>query len=261
MTLASLELTNKVSLVTGANAGLGLGFARGLAKAGSDVVIWGRRAARNEQAARELRGHGVRVLAQEVDVADEGEVRDAMRAAVAAMGRIDGVIANAGISSRPPSFHEMSSDMWHELLAVNLHGAFHTLREAAAHMVARAQAGDKGGSLVVCGSLAALVGVPRLEHYAAAKGALAAVVRCIAVEYGGSGIRANMIAPGYFESDLARDPEVARQRAEQMRQSNPIPRPGVAEDLEGVAVYLLSDASRYHTGDVLVVDGGAAIAL
>jgi NAD(P)-dependent dehydrogenase (short-subunit alcohol dehydrogenase family) len=261
MALGSLDLTGKVALVTGANSGLGLGFAHGLAKAGSDLVIWGRRAERNAAAAQALRAHGVRVLAQEVDVVEEAAVREAMAEAVLQMGRVDGVIANAGISTRPPSFHEMGSDMWHELLAVNLHGAFYTLREATSHMVARAEAGDPGGSLVICGSLLALIGVPRLEHYGAAKGALASVMRCIAVEYGGRGIRANMIAPGYFESDLGRDPEVVRERAEQMRLRNPIPRAGRPEDLEGVAVYLLSDASRYHTGDVLVVDGGSSVSL
>ena len=261
MALGSLDLTGKVSLVTGANAGLGLGFAHGLAKAGSDLVVWGRRAERNATAAEALRAHGVRVLAQEVDVADEAQVRVAMAAAVSEMGRVDGVIANSGISSRPPSFHEMGSDMWHELMAVNLHGAYYTLREATSHMVARAEAGDPGGSLVVCGSLAASIGVPRMEHYAAAKGALASVMRCIAVEYGGQGIRANVIAPGYFESDLGRDPEVIKQRAEQMRLRNPIPRAGRPDDLEGAAVYLLSDASRYHTGDVLVIDGGASVTL
>ena len=255
------DLSGKVALITGANNGLGLGFARGIAKAGGDLVIWGRRAERNEEVAGGLREHGVRVLAQAVDVSEESQVCEAMADAVRQLGRLDCVIVNAGISTRPSSFHEMSSQMWHELLATNLHGAFYTLREAVRHMVERADAGDPGGSLIVCGSLAALGGVPRLEHYGAAKGALAAVVRSIATEYGGRGIRANMVAPGYFESSLGRDPEVVAARAEQMRERNPIPRAGRPEDLEGIIVYLMSDASRYHTGDVIVIDGGSLIAL
>lgn len=259
--VSPFDLSGKVALVTGANNGLGFAFARGIAKAGGDLVIWGRRAERNEEAAVELRKEGVRVLAQSVDVADESQVCEAMVEAVRELGRLDCVIANAGISTRPSAFHELSSEMWHELLAVNLHGAFYTLREGVRHMVARAEAGDPGGSLIVCGSLAALIGVPRMEHYGAAKGALAAVVRSIASEYGDRGIRANMVAPGYFESSLARDPEVVAARAEQMRLRNPIPRAGRPEDLEGIVVYLMSDASRYHTGDVIVIDGGSLISL
>jgi NAD(P)-dependent dehydrogenase (short-subunit alcohol dehydrogenase family) len=260
--LAAFDLTGKVALVTGANSGLGLGFATGIAKAGGDVAIWGRRSDRNEQAAGELRRHGGRVLAQTVDVSDESQVVGATAAAVAELGRIDCVVANAGISTRAPSFDRMTSDLWHDLLAVNLHGAFYTLREGVRHMVQRAEAGDPGGSVIVCGSLLVFSGVPRLQHYGAAKAALASVTRSIAVEYGRHGIRANMVAPGWFDSELGgRDPDVVALREEQMRTRNPIPRAGRPEDLEGIAVYLMSDASSYHTGDVLVIDGGKLVAL
>jgi NAD(P)-dependent dehydrogenase (short-subunit alcohol dehydrogenase family) len=253
---AAFDLTGKVALVTGANSGLGLGFATGLAKAGADVAIWGRRAERNDAASRDLATHGGRVLAQAVDVADERRVDDAVRELVAELGRLDCVVVNAGISTRASAFHEMSSAMWHELLDINLHGAFHTLRAVLAHMVGRAEAGDPGGSVIVCGSLVVRGGVPRLEHYAAAKGALASVVRSVAVEYGRYGVRANMVAPGYFASELGgRDPDVVAQREAQMR-ANPIPRAGRPQDLEGIAVYLASDASAYHTGDVIIIDGG-----
>jgi NAD(P)-dependent dehydrogenase (short-subunit alcohol dehydrogenase family) len=261
MAFAPFDLSGKVALVTGANNGLGLGFATGIAKAGGDVVIWGRRAEKNEEAAAELRRYGGRVLAQSVDVSDEQQVREGIDRAVAELGRIDTLVANAGVSSRPPSFHEMPSQMWHDLLATSLHGAFYTLREGLRHMVERAEAGDPGGSVITCGSLLVFSGVPRLQHYGAAKAALASVTRSIAVEYGHLGIRANMVAPGYFESGLGgRDPDVLAKREAQM-QANPIPRAGTKEDLEGIAVYLASDASSYHTGDVIVIDGGKLISL
>lgn len=250
------DLTGKVGLVTGANAGLGLGFARGMAKAGADVVIWGRRAAKNEEAAEELRQYGGRVFTQSVDVSDEQQVAEGMLEAAHALGRIDCVVANAGISSRPPSFHEMSSAEWHGLLDVSLHGAFYTFREACKHMVARAEAGDPGGSLVGCGSGTNFIGVPRMEHYGAAKGGMLAMIKGIAVEYGRYGVRANLVAPGYFDTGLARDPEVVKARAEEMKNRNPIPRAGAPADLEGIIVYLMSDASSYHTGDAIVIDGG-----
>ena len=258
MPFDAFDLTGKVGLVTGGNAGLGLGFARGMAKAGADVVIWGRRAEKNEEAAEDLRQYGRRVLAQTVDVTDEDRVRDAMVEAAREMGRLDCVVANAGSSSRPRSFLEMTSEEWHALLDVSLHGAFYTLREATRHMVARAEAGDPGGSLVGCGSGTNFIGVPRLQHYGAAKGGLLAMIRAIAVEYGPYGIRANLVAPGYFDTGLPRDPEVAIRRAEEMLE-NPIPRAGVPADLEGIIVYLMSDASAYHTGDAIVVDGGKLV--
>jgi NAD(P)-dependent dehydrogenase (short-subunit alcohol dehydrogenase family) len=257
------NLRGKVALVTGANSGLGLGFATGIAKAGGDVVIWGRRRARNEEAAEQLRGHGVRVLAQTVDVADESQVVNGVRAAVAEMGRLDCVIANAGISSHYPSFLDMPTAAYHELLAINLHGAVYTLREGVRHMVGRAEQGDPGGSLIACGSLTVVAGVPRIAHYAAAKGALMAVIRSLAVEYGRYGVRANMILPGRIETDLGVDrPDHERDsRRQAMRDRNPIPRYGTPADLEGIAVYLMSDASAYHTGDLITVDGGLAITL
>jgi NAD(P)-dependent dehydrogenase (short-subunit alcohol dehydrogenase family) len=257
------DLSGKVALVTGANSGLGLGFARGIAKAGGDLVIWGRRAQNNEQAARELREHGVRVWPQTVDVADEQRVMDGIEAAVAEMGRLDCVIANAGISTHYPSWLATPTEAYHELLAINLHGAVYTLREAARHMVARAEAGDPGGSLITCGSLTVTAGVPRIEHYSAAKGALMAVTRSMAVEFGPQGIRVNMVLPGRIESQLSADnPDQDHERRRRaMTERNPIRRYGTPADLEGIAVYLMSDASAYHTGDMITIDGGLSITL
>jgi len=265
VSLADLfDLSGKVGLVTGGNSGLGFGFATGIARGGGDVVIWGRRAGKNEEAAAALREHGVRVLAQTVDVSDEKQVEDEMARAVGEMGRLDCVIANAGISSRPPSFHEMPTAMYHGLLDVSLHGAFYTLREAVAHMVRRAEAGDAGGSLIVCGSLTVVGGVPGLQHYGAAKSAMLAVTRSIAVEYGRFGIRANMVAPGYIETSLGagrQTPELRARRDEKIRTRSPIPRPGYPSDFEGIVVYLMSDASAYHTGDCIVIDGGYSVSI
>jgi NAD(P)-dependent dehydrogenase (short-subunit alcohol dehydrogenase family) len=226
-------------------------------------VIWGRRTERNNRAADELRAYGGRVAGHAVDVAQESQVVDGMRAAVAEMGRLDCVIANAGISTHPSAFHEMPTSDYHRLLDINLHGSVYTLREAARHMVARAEAGDPGGSLIACGSLTVVAGVPRIEHYAAAKGAMMSVTRSMAVEYGRYGIRVNMILPGRIESELgADDPSPERERRRQaMVERNPIPRMGTPDDCAAIAVYLCSDASSYHTGDMLCIDGGLSITL
>lgn len=147
------DLTGKAALVIGGNSGLGLAFAIGLARAGADVIIRGRRASRNA----------------EVDVTDEQAVIDGMAAAVAQFGRLDCVVANAGAATVAP-IDQMTGEVWHHLLAVNLHGVFYTCRAAAKHMKQRAEAGDPGGSIILNGSLAVFAGVPGLAHYGARDG-------------------------------------------------------------------------------------------
>jgi NAD(P)-dependent dehydrogenase (short-subunit alcohol dehydrogenase family) len=256
MTSNIFDLTGKVALVTGGNSGIGLGFANGLAKAGADVVIWGRREANNRTAERALRLHGRRVASREVDVSAETEVVEGMRAAVAEMGRLDCVVANAGFANQAP-FIQMTAEIYHSLLNVNLHGAFYTLREAAKHMVARSQAGDPGGSLILCGSGSIYQGVPTMAHYGTAKGALNSLAKALATELGPHGIRANVIAPGFIITEMTQaDPVLGAQIAAAVAAKAPLGRAGRPEDLEGAVVYLASDASRYHTGDTLVIDGG-----
>jgi NAD(P)-dependent dehydrogenase (short-subunit alcohol dehydrogenase family) len=243
-------------LVTGANSGLGLGFARGLAKAGADLVIWGRRTDRNELAAAELRQHGGRILTQTIDVTVESQVVAGVAAAIKEMGRIDCAVANAGVASMVP-FPAMTSELWHGLLSTNLHGAFYMLREVAGHMTARAAAGDPGGSLIICGSLAIIAGVAQMAHYGAAKGALNSMAKSLAVELGPQQVRVNVLAPGLIITEMTRqDPETFKVLNSMAEAKTPLKRAGSPEDLEGIVVYLASDASRYHTGDTIVIDGG-----
>jgi NAD(P)-dependent dehydrogenase (short-subunit alcohol dehydrogenase family) len=254
------DLTGKVVLATGPNAGIGLGFLRGCAKQGADVVVWGRRADSNAAALEELRALGApRVHAESVDVADEAAVETAFAATLESMGRVDCVFANAGFSSHAPSFPDMTSAMYHDLLNVNQHGAFYTLREASRHMRSRAQEGDPGGSIVVCGSLTLFQGRQGLEHYAAAKAALAAMMRGLAVEMGQYGVRANMIAPGFILTEMTEGAAQTEAIVKHFSSITPLGRPGRCSDIEGPAVYLASDASCFHTGDILVVDGGRTV--
>jgi len=252
-----MDLTGKVGLVTGANSGLGLAYARGLARGGADVVIWGRRADKNEAAAAALRAFGGKVISQVVDVSVEAEVAAGIAAAVEDMGRLDCVIANAGSTTAAP-FHEMTSAMYHELLATSQHGAFYTLREAAAHMVRRGKAGDPGGSLIICGSMAIFTGTATIAHYAAAKGALNSMAKTMAVELGPRGIRVNVIAPGLVVTEMIENAgDIMLPLLEQTRTSTPLRRVGRMQDYEGIAVYLASDASQFHSGDTIVIDGGS----
>lgn len=260
MTKSFFDLTGKVVLATGANSGIGLAFLQGCAKQGADVVVWGRRADKNAEAITELKALGApRAHAEEVDVSDEVAVEKAFFSTLATMGRVDCVFANAGYQNRATSFPDMTSEMYHDLLNVNLHGAFYTLRAATRHMRERAQAGDRGGSIVVCGSLSMFQGRQGLEHYAAAKGALNAMVKGLAVEMGQYGVRANMIAPGMIMTGMTDDDSQKSKIIKHFSAITPLGRPGYMSDIEGPAAYLASDASVFHTGDVLVVDGGRTV--
>jgi NAD(P)-dependent dehydrogenase (short-subunit alcohol dehydrogenase family) len=250
------DMTGKVVVITGGNAGIGLGFARGIARAGGDVVIWGRRAEKNAAAADQLKQFGTRIFSQEVDVSDESRVVAAMAEAVKTMGRVDGVIANAGVMTHARSFLELSIDMYHGLLGINQHGAMYVAREGARHMKARYDAGDAGGSILFCASLSALTGTAGMQHYNAAKGALASMARGIAVDLGRYSIRCNTVCPGYTISETVKDGGSESPLGRQVRERTPIARFATPEDFEGIGVYFMSDASRYHTGDLVKVDGG-----
>ena len=250
------DLTGKVALVTGGNRGIGFGMAEALAQAGADLVIWGTNADKYAEAEAALKKHGRKVVSRAVNVAKESEVVEGMQAAVAAMGRIDCVIANAGIGGGAPSFSEMSLDVWRRVHAVNEEGVFFTLREACKHMVERAKKGDAGGSVVGVASLAGLEGAARNEAYSATKGAVLALMRSIAVEHARYGIRANAIAPGWIATDMTQRMQDNPVFAEKVLPRVPVRRWGEPADFGGIAVYLASDASKYHTGDTFVIDGG-----
>ncbi len=260
MSRGMFDLAGKVVLATGANSGIGLGFLMGCAHQGADVIVWGRRAERNAEALAALKQAGAgRVHHEAVDVADEAAVVTAFASSLAALGRVDCVFANAGFSSRAASFADLTTETYHSLINVNQHGAFYTLREAARHMRDRANAGDPGGSIVVCGSLSIFYGLPGMEHYAAAKGALAAMVKGMAVELGPFGVRVNMLAPGSILTGMTDDPAVIEQLKARFAAKTPLGRMGEVADIAGPAAYLASDASRFHTGDIMVVDGGRCV--
>jgi NAD(P)-dependent dehydrogenase (short-subunit alcohol dehydrogenase family) len=250
------DLTSKVALVTGGTRGIGFGMARALAKAGADIAIWGTNAAKNAAAQAELAKTGRKVLALQCDVGDEAAVDAAFAQTLVVMGRVDGCFANAGIGGGgAASFLEMSSEMWRRVTRVNLDGAFYTFRAAARHMVARG--GE--GVLVATASLAAIEGAPRSEHYAATKGGLISMVRALAVEFARHNVRAHAILPGWIETDMTQPLTTNATFSSKVMPRIPMRRWGTGEDFGGIAVYLMSSAARYHTGDTFVIDGGYSL--
>jgi NAD(P)-dependent dehydrogenase (short-subunit alcohol dehydrogenase family) len=256
---AGFDLGGKVALVTGGNGGIGLGMAEGLAAAGAAVVIWGSNEAKLAAAEAQLARQGGRVLAQRCDVADEEAVEASFAAALERMGRIDACFANAGVSQRRAPLHELATAEWRRVLGINLDGAFFTLRAASRHMVERAKSGDPGGRLVAMASTAAVHGAARAAAYAAGKGALVAMMRALAVELARYGVTANSILPGWIETEMTEaaieDPKFSGNVLPRI----PVRRWGCKEDFAGIAVYLASDASAYHTGDSFVIDGAYTI--
>jgi NAD(P)-dependent dehydrogenase (short-subunit alcohol dehydrogenase family) len=256
------DCSGKVTLVTGGNGGIGLGFATGIAKQSGDIAIWARNEEKNAAAKAVLLEAGAgRVETYVVDVSSEDAILAGYDAFMADFGRIDCVFANSGASPRYKSIFEMPSEHWHDFQNTALHGAFFTLREAARHMKARAEAGEPGGSLVACGSLSMFHGMAGKAEYAASKSAIAAVIRCLAAEMGEYGVRANVVAPGLILTPMMgpADGPAAEYLKGYYGPITPMKRTGAVSDFEGIGAFLCSDASSFISGETIKVDGGYMI--
>ncbi|MAK62286.1 MAG: 2-deoxy-D-gluconate 3-dehydrogenase [Ponticaulis sp.] len=260
MVYQPFDLTGKTALVTGGNRGIGYGMSEALAASNANVAIWCRNAASADNVVAELSELGTgEVKAFSVDVTDEQAVIDSMALTNAWKGRIDTVIANAGVSARGIPFVEQDTETYRQVLSVNLDGAYWTLREAAKVMVERAKNGDPGGSLIGTASMAAIEGAARNQAYAATKGGLISMIKATAVELARYGIRANSILPGWIATDMTSNSQGNDKFEDNVIKRVPIRRWGEPKDFGGIAVYLASDASSFHTGDTLLVDGGYCI--
>lgn len=252
MTNGLFDLKGTVGLVTGGSSGIGLGFAEGLAMCGAAVAVWGRDQAKLERARARLEAYGGRVLALACDVGEPERVRECFARTAGELGPVTACFANAAIGGRGTPFAEISLDEWRRIMNVNLEGAFVTLQEAVRHMVEH----GRGGSLVATSSTSVVFGAPRSEHYAATKAALVAMVRGLAVEHARHGIRANAVMPGWIDTPMTEGYLHSEAFTSKVLRRVPLRRWGAGDDFRGVAAYLASDASAYHTGDVLTIDGG-----
>jgi len=245
------DLTGKSAVVTGGNGGIGLGMARALLQSGASVAIWGSNPDKTAAAVDELKGEGPAVYGFNCDVGDEAAVQSVMAESVQALGRLDACFANAGVSATPTKISDMSADEFRRVQRINVDGVFYTFRAAVKPM-----SDSGGGALVATASTAAVEGAARNSHYGASKGAVTSYCRALAVELARQQIRVNSILPGWIETDMT-----ARAFGDERFTSNVMPRIparrwGSIEDFGGIAVYLMSDASAYHTGEQFLIDGG-----
>jgi len=254
--MEQFDLTGHVSVVTGGNRGIGLGMARGLAKAGAQVAIWSRAEDRNREAVGEIESFGGVAHAVACNVADEASVASAMEETVARSGHVDSLFANAGTSGIAKFPSDFDLDEWHRVVDVNLTGVFLTTRVVADHLIERGE----GGSIVLTGSVVARIALPLAPHYTASKGAVLSYGRALANRLGRNGIRVNVLSPGWIETEMTEDVLSDERSATYFMTRTPLRRWGTAEDFEGPAVFLASPASRFMTGAELVVDGGISSA-
>jgi NAD(P)-dependent dehydrogenase (short-subunit alcohol dehydrogenase family) len=249
------RLDGHVALITGGNSGIGLGMATGLANAGADVAIWGTNPAKNELAAAQLAELGGRVHTEICDVADEQAQEASFARTVDALGKVDSVFANAGVSTVAPSIMDLSLDAWRRLMAVNLDGAFITIRAGARHMVERGE----GGAIVAVSSTSAIHGSPYQPHYGASKAGLLGLTRAAAVGLARHKIRVNALLPGWTDTPMASGGKSNEKFMNATVGRTPVRRWADPSEFADVAVYLADPALTFHTGDTLVVDGGYTV--
>ncbi len=244
------DVTGKVALVTGASSGLGEHFARMLATRGAVVVVAARRLDRLQALVRSIEGNGGRAIATALDVADAASVKAAFDAMQSAVGAPDIVVNNAGIAQAKPSI-DLTEDDWRRVMDTNLDGAWRVAQAAAKAMIAA----SKGGSIVNIASILGLRVASSLLAYTAAKAALLQLTQALALEWARHRIRVNAIAPGYVETEMNRG-FFQTDAGQSMVKRVPQRRIGDPSDLDGPLLLLASEASRYMTGSVVVVDGG-----
>ena len=245
----SFDLSGRVAVVVGGTTGIGRALALGLADAGADVVVTGRRQPVVDEVAGLIEQKGRRTLRQPADVGDAASLAALCDACLAAFGKVDVVVAAAGVTKRVPTL-DMSEADWDRILEPNVTGMMRTYQTFARPMIARGQ-----GRLIGIASLASYVGLQEVAAYSASKSAVAGLTRALAVEWAPHGVTVNAIALGVFETDLNRE-ILKGPRGQEFLMRTPMRRFGRTEELVGAAVYLASDASSFVTGQLLVVDGG-----
>ena len=249
--LELFSLKQKVAVITGASRGLGRTMAKGLAAAGAQVVLVARDEAKLNETRDDILAEGGQASVLALDLADVEAIRTGIRRIGGELGRIDICVNNAGIINWQPVLESDVED-FERIMDTNVKAAFVMSQECAAFM----RAGGRGGRIVNIGSILSTLGRAKLHAYCASKSAIVGLTRSLAAELGRENITANVIAPGYFISDINASLTSRPGYIEAVSGVTPMERWGKAEELVGTLIYLASDASSFVTGQVIHVDGG-----
>lgn len=244
------DLSGKTALVTGASRGLGLTFAKALARAGADVAITSRTIDSLEGPKREIEALGRRAILVALDVREEASIRAAVENAHRALGKIDILVNNAGCNIRKRAV-DVTWDDWNTVLDTNLRGPFFVAQAVAKHMIPRGY-----GRIVNIGSVTSVAGYAGLAPYGASRGGIKQLTMSLADDWGPHGVTVNCLASGWFKTAQNQVMYQNKEWVDYLVDRIPLKRPGAYEDLEGAVVFLASDASAYVTGQILLVDGG-----
>ncbi|MEM7787160.1 MAG: 3-oxoacyl-[acyl-carrier-protein] reductase [Bacteroidota bacterium] len=247
----SLDLSGKTVLVTGGTRGIGRAVVEAAAEAGATVAFTYRSSTETARDLVDRLGGADKALAIQADAASADDAAAAVEAVTAKWGAIDGLVVNAGIT-RDGLMIRMDADAWQAVIDTNLTGAFHVAKAAYRPMMRQ-----RSGSIVTVSSVVGVTGNAGQANYAASKAGLIGFTKSLARELGGRGVRANVVAPGYIETDMTA--ELGEGVTEAMKGQIPLGRLGAPGDIAAAVLFLLSDASTYVTGHVLHVDGGMAM--
>lgn len=251
-----MRLEGKVAIVTGGASGLGRGIVRRYAEEGANLVIADMDVDGANAVAAELSKHGGKIVVQKTDVSDEASVAELVRVTVAAFGRIDVLVNNAGINTLR-EFLDLPPAEWDQIMAVNLRGPFLCSQAVAKHMAER-----KEGSIINITSIEADFGSYNRAHYVASKAGLKTLTKAMAISLAPYNIRVNAVAPGGFNTEIFEkafpDPQVRADFIKAFVQKIPMKRLGEPRELAGAAVFLASEDASYMTGATIDVNGGAS---
>jgi len=250
MILDKMSLSGKIAIVTGASRGLGRAMALGLAEAGADIALVSRGMSELQKVAQEIEQLGRKALSISADVSNLKDVDAMVKKVIQEFGRIDILVNNAGTTIRM-TVENFTEEAWDKVTDLNLKGAFF-----CAQSVGKVMINQRSGKIINIASLLSVIGVPNAVAYAATKGGISQITKCMAVEWAKYNISVNAIGPGYFRTPLTKPLQEDRERSAQILSRIPMGRWGDPDDLKGIVVFLASEASNYITGQTIYVDGG-----
>jgi NAD(P)-dependent dehydrogenase (short-subunit alcohol dehydrogenase family) len=242
-----MRLDNKTAIITGGGSGIGLSCARTFAREGADVVLFGRRQDKLDQAAKEI---GSQALAVQGDITKIDDIERLVSQTIESFNKIDILINNAGVFEMG-TLLDTQGDSWQKILDVNIKGVFQLTQAVLPKMLEQ-----KSGSIVNISSILSTIGIAGTLAYSASKGALDQFNRVIAMEHAKDGIRSNSICPGMIETEMTEELRNDKSVITDILNAYPVGRFGLPQEVANACLFLASDEASFITGTVLPVDGG-----